>query len=109
MLLDEHVRFFMEECDSPQGFQLFADIQDGFSGLSASLLDMFRDDYPKKSIFTFGLGVADQTTFNVKLNEARALASLSESSSLYVPLYVPSKKHLQLSCFQYLQKKVRFF
>lgn len=32
--LEERIRFFLEECNSPQGMQLFLDMHDGFGGIA---------------------------------------------------------------------------
>lgn len=54
-LLDERVRRFMEESDCAQGFQVFCDVDDGFSGFSAATLTALAEDYPKKGLFVFGV------------------------------------------------------
>jgi hypothetical protein len=54
-LMDERVRRFMEESDSAQGFQIFADVETGFSGLASSAIESISEEYPKKSIFVYGI------------------------------------------------------
>lgn len=54
-VIEENLRFFIEECDHLQGFQLMTDVQDGFGGLSAGFLELLRDDFPKTTMTTFGL------------------------------------------------------
>ncbi|KAJ3358333.1 mtDNA inheritance, partitioning of the mitochondrial organelle [Allomyces javanicus] len=58
-LFEDHLRFFLEESDSPQGFQVFADTDDAFSGLSARALTQLLDEYPKKPVLvaTFSSGM----------------------------------------------------
>ncbi|KAL2911740.1 mtDNA inheritance, partitioning of the mitochondrial organelle [Polyrhizophydium stewartii] len=58
-LVDERIRFFMEEADSPQGFQAIVDTFDGFSGLSAAVLETLAEEYPKKARIVFGLALPD--------------------------------------------------
>jgi hypothetical protein len=55
MLIEENLRFFIEECDQLQGFQLMTDITGGFGGLSAGLMETLRDEFPKTSMITFAL------------------------------------------------------
>ncbi|KAF9438617.1 mtDNA inheritance, partitioning of the mitochondrial organelle [Entomortierella beljakovae] len=52
---DENLRLFTEECDQLQGFQVLADIMDGWGGFATSYLEQLREDYPKSSIVVYGL------------------------------------------------------
>jgi hypothetical protein len=54
-LLDRDVRFFAEECDQMQGFQLFATADDAWGGFAARYLDSLRDEYGKTSIWVWGV------------------------------------------------------
>ena len=54
-LIEENLRFFIEECDHLQGFQFLTDITGGFGGLGAGLMEILRDEFPKTSIITFAL------------------------------------------------------
>jgi hypothetical protein len=49
---------FLEECDSPQGFQVLVDTDGGFGGLASGLLDSIRDNHGNKPVLTFALGEA---------------------------------------------------
>jgi hypothetical protein len=48
----------LEECDSPQGFQVLVDTDGGFGGLASGLLDSIRDNHGNKPVLTFALGEA---------------------------------------------------
>ena len=48
--VEDHLRFFAEECDNLQGFQLLYDSHDAFAGLSASLVNHLADDYGSKML-----------------------------------------------------------
>ena len=51
--LEQNLFYLLEKCDSVQGFQVLSDVYDGiFGGISSSLIESFRDEMPKKSIFT---------------------------------------------------------
>ena len=105
--MDEHVRFFMEECDSPQGFQILTDVHDGFSGLSSSVLDALKEEYPKKSIVCTGLSSMRyrENGFMSQINESFAAHAFIDSCSLYVPLYIPeSNKFIS----KFLKKVIEF-
>lgn len=52
---DENFRFFVEECDSLQGFQILTDIDDAFGGFTESLINEIRDEFAKTPILTYGL------------------------------------------------------
>ena len=47
------MRFFIEDCDSLQGFQLIIDASDGISGLGARLLEQLADDHSAKCAISF--------------------------------------------------------
>ncbi len=51
--VEDRVRFFAEESDGLQGFQLVSDPFDAFGGLSAGLLDLLSDEYSGKSVLAF--------------------------------------------------------
>ncbi|KAF7724188.1 mtDNA inheritance, partitioning of the mitochondrial organelle [Apophysomyces ossiformis] len=92
--MDENFRFFAEECDQLQGFQLLTGIDDAFAGFATGLIDALRAEYPKTPIITYGLSdnnntVSSHLATRRIINRAVGLAQLSEASSLYVPLYTP--------------------
>lgn len=100
----------MEECDSPQGFQAFTDADDGFCGLSSELLQRLSDDYPKKSIFTISVGMYPENDAVKHYNRSLGLHHLSQVSSLYVPLTIPSFESMKDALWsQYLVKKTSKF
>jgi hypothetical protein len=53
--MEEHLRFFAEECDHLQGFQFMTDITGGFGGLNANLMELLRDEFPKTCVVLFAL------------------------------------------------------
>ena len=88
----------MEESDSPQGFQVFTDNDNGFGGLAVGILENIQDDYSKKSIHTIGFSSQNLSTENalqrerLLFNSSLSLRALSEISSVYVPISVPNYK-----------------
>ena len=112
MLMEDRVRFFMEESDSPQGFQVFADVHDGFAGFASDFMEAIKDEYPKKSIFTMGMSPRFSPLYEkrqlARVNESLALRSLSQSSSVYIPLFVPAYENVQKQSWsRYLNHHVR--
>jgi hypothetical protein len=96
---DESGRFFLEECDYLQGYQVFLDAHDGFGGFGVRALETLRDEIPKVNILAFP--VIPPTTVAVPgtterpsaltatlhaVNVARTMHSLGELASLVVPL-----------------------
>lgn len=53
--IETSLRFFIEESDNLQGFHVFSDVCDGFSGFTGDLLEYLRDELPKSMILTFGV------------------------------------------------------
>lgn len=45
----------MEECDSLQGFQLLADVGDGFGGLASCFAEELADHFGPKGLLSFVL------------------------------------------------------
>ena len=51
--LEDQLHFFVEECDSLQGFHLLSDWLGGFGGLASCIAEDLRDEYGTKGILTF--------------------------------------------------------
>lgn len=60
----DKVRFFTEECDNLQGFQILADNSDAFGGIQCQCLDLLHDEYESKSSILFS--VTPQMSNSVK-------------------------------------------
>ncbi|GFN80506.1 misato-like protein 1 [Plakobranchus ocellatus] len=94
--VEDRVRFFTEECDHLQGFQIFLDCHDGFGGVGASVLSYLTDEYSSKSRFTFAVtptNLPDKTAKDRScriINSALSVHSGCELSSLYLPLSLSS-------------------
>ncbi|NXC33228.1 MSTO1 protein, partial [Campylorhamphus procurvoides] len=101
--LEDRLHFYVEECDSLQGFQVLCDIHNGFSGVGAKVTELLHDEYSGKGILTWGLTPAtthlgviqrlgcfspqdSQSSFYRVLNTALGIAHLSRHSSLLCPL-----------------------
>ncbi|KAF4456926.1 protein DML1 [Fusarium austroafricanum] len=54
-LVDRDFRPFAEECDRMQGIQVFTTIDDAWGGYASSYLESLRDEFPKTTIWTWGL------------------------------------------------------
>ncbi|KAG0339502.1 mtDNA inheritance, partitioning of the mitochondrial organelle, partial [Podila humilis] len=98
---DENFRLFAEECDQLQGFQVLADVLDGWGGFATSYLEQLKEDYPKATVVTYGLSddkMGKTSTMKEKqttlVNEALALSNLTRLSSLYVPVKAPIRQSL---------------
>eukprot|EP01135_Chromosphaera_perkinsii_P002685 Nk52_evm53s226 gene=Nk52_evmTU53s226 len=96
--IEDSLHFYVEECDSLQGFQIMVDSGDGFGGIGAEWLEGLSDEYSTKSIFTFGLydydpnAKRDSEELKAKyvINSALSFDKLREFSSLYVPMSMTS-------------------
>ncbi|KAJ3158143.1 Protein misato 1 [Geranomyces michiganensis] len=94
-VLEERMRFFVEESDSMQGFNIIADAADGFAGITAGLLEYISDEFAKKSALTFGVHPpfdrldTDKGRKVATLNSSLLIEAAARNSSLYVPLYAP--------------------
>lgn len=54
-LIDRDVRVFAEEADQMQGLQIFTGSDDAWGGWCSKYADALRDEFGKKSIWTWGL------------------------------------------------------
>ncbi|ORY51998.1 tubulin nucleotide-binding domain-like protein [Rhizoclosmatium globosum] len=91
-ILENRIRFFLEECDSPQGIQVLADVGDAFSGFTARCLESLREDVGKLCITVYGVSDGDDGVVDSVrgINESLAMAQISEFASLYVPVRKPT-------------------
>ncbi|KAF9193404.1 mtDNA inheritance, partitioning of the mitochondrial organelle [Haplosporangium sp. Z 11] len=98
---DENFRLFAEECDQLQGFQVMADVLDGWGGFACSFLEQLREDFPKAAVLTYGFGddmMGRRSTLRERqttvVNETLAMTNLARLSSLYVPVRAPTQTML---------------
>lgn len=54
-IFDRDVRYFAEECDQMQGFQIFTGVGDAWGGWTSSALQRLRDDFGKIEVWVWGL------------------------------------------------------
>jgi hypothetical protein len=91
--VDEHVRRLMEECDSAQGFQIIADSNNGFAGLTCAVVELLQEEYLKKSMFVFGISNSSKSKSKFsrieELNQVLFLNAMMETDSTFVPLHLP--------------------
>ncbi|KAI9261367.1 tubulin domain-containing protein [Helicostylum pulchrum] len=116
-IFEDNFRFFVEECDNLQGFQIFTDVDDAFGGFTESLLDNIRDEYLKTPIMTYGLSDShaeyrtDRHKQKIILNRAFGMTRLAELSSMYIPIYTPTMaatKNSGLSPYLYFDEYSRY-
>ncbi|CAG8441773.1 16644_t:CDS:2 [Acaulospora colombiana] len=114
---EENFRFFAEECDTIQasliglGFQVTADVIDGFGGFACGFLERLREEYPKSTILSFGITEAQKLAppgqggyMKQTFNSSLSVVQLSEMSSLFIPLstsppYRPMPRFIQPNNF----------
>ena len=90
-MLDRDVRPFVEECDSMQGFQVFAGTDDAWGGFTERYLDALKDEFGKKSIWAWGVEDRQATreaTVMRKANAAKSLAGITKLVTGYTRLSV---------------------
>jgi len=88
-LLDR-IRYFAEDCDGLQGFQILVDTADAFQFLARDTLEDLQDDYGKKEFLTMGVGCNELAEDKRKqrqqlLNHALSLCNLSQTAGLHMP------------------------
>ncbi|CAI2163768.1 11767_t:CDS:10 [Funneliformis geosporum] len=96
---EENFRFFAEECDAIQGFQVFTGIIDGYGGFACSFLERLREEYPKTAIESFGITEnrswepkGHKSYYKQILNVSFSTTQLIELSSLFNIINTPSTR-----------------
>ena len=72
-ILDRDVRPFAEESDSLQGFQILLDSHSSWAGFGAEYLDVLREEFPKASIWTWGIEPHAVQDYCNKTNNGRQM------------------------------------
>ncbi|RGP69748.1 dml1 [Fusarium longipes] len=95
-LVDRDFRPFAEECDRMQGIQVFTTIDDAWGGFTSSYLESLRDEFPKTTIWTWGLQspLLDISRAKRQLrlaNIAHSIEQLCTQASTVVPLALPEE------------------
>lgn len=99
-LLDSDLRFWIEECDSLQGVQLFVDAETAWGGFAKGWMDGLRDELgAKSSVWVWAVGDSqsgDEATIGPEIREKRrttrlrnstySMFELSPLSSMYIPI-----------------------
>ncbi|KAL8028965.1 hypothetical protein ABFX02_14G197000 [Erythranthe guttata] len=96
--INERLRFFLEECDSPQGIQFIVDDYGGFSGVAGEFLENIADEYTNIPVLLYSVRSPDlcgdstnrKMTVSRKLHDAVSFAKLASFCKLIVPLGLPS-------------------
>eukprot|EP00743_Colponemidia_sp_Colp-15_P008505 GILK01009252.1.p1 GENE.GILK01009252.1~~GILK01009252.1.p1 ORF type:complete len:562 (-),score=82.47 GILK01009252.1:61-1746(-) len=102
----ENVRWMLEECENISGVHAIVDIDSGFSGVAARVLEWAHDEIPKHPLVTFGVMphslrepsplLQEESRSRRVVNQALSYHSLLSVSSLFVPL---SSSHLMPESF----------
>jgi hypothetical protein len=83
----DRVRWFVEECDTLQGFQCMAETDSAWAGFAAEVLTSINDEYDRTPVFTVGLEPFRNTRGEpVRSGEAGAVSvcvSVSAASVAY--------------------------
>ncbi|RDA88484.1 hypothetical protein CP532_6604 [Ophiocordyceps camponoti-leonardi (nom. inval.)] len=95
-VLDRDWRPFVEECDAMQGIQVVATLDDAWGGFASFYLEALRDEYPKSSIWVWGLQnpqpFSSPGSRQMRLvNTAQSLIQTCSMASTVVPLAMPTE------------------
>jgi len=87
-IFDDNLRFFLEDCDQLQGFQVFCETNSAFSGFTSKLVEEINDEFGHHSIMVYGVENKNDNTILSRINKSLCMNSFNESSLLYVPLEI---------------------
>ncbi|EGD73510.1 hypothetical protein PTSG_05214 [Salpingoeca rosetta] len=100
---EDRVRAYMEECDTPYGFQIVADADTAFAGIAAGAIQHLRDEYGRKGIMCYAahspghsLGY-DAATAHPELDEEHQAAK----TAAHAQHRLRSAAYLMYECMQY--------
>ncbi|KAL1556323.1 protein misato 1-like [Salvia divinorum] len=111
--VNERLRFFLEECDHPQGIQFIVDDSGGFSGVAGEVLEIIADDYPNIPVLLYSIRSPDsyldpsnrKLTIARRLHNAVSFAKQSALCKLIVPVGLPSLSTSKMSKYLYLEDR----
>ncbi|KAJ7648544.1 Misato segment II tubulin-like domain-containing protein [Mycena rosella] len=113
-LMEGPLRLFLEECETIQGIQLMHDTAT-FGSFVNSFLTSLRDDFVKLPLLSWPLLSDTTPSFHIGddrrgirkiINDALALRSLSELSSMTIPIQSPTTWTDELCSNTYMQASV---
>lgn len=89
--LEEAIRFYAEECDTIQGFQVLSDLNNGFGGISCMLMEYLQDEFVGKSFAVMPVLQTDNDrglskSRDTSLSSLLTLSGLLDTSSMMCPL-----------------------
>ncbi|KAF4331662.1 DML1-like protein [Fusarium beomiforme] len=95
-LIDRDFRPFAEESDRMQGIQVFTTIDDAWGGYASAYLELLRDEFPKTTIWTWGLQnpLLDMPRAKRQLrlaNIAHSIEQLCTQATTVVPMALPEE------------------
>ncbi|GFP99508.1 protein misato homolog 1 [Phtheirospermum japonicum] len=109
--INERLRFFVEECDLPQGFQFIIDDSGGFAGVASEFLENIADEYSNIPVLLYSVRGPELSTISGsrkqaisrKLHDAVSFSKLSAFCKLVVPLGLPSLNASRLTKYLHLE------
>lgn len=114
--INERLRFFVEECDLPQGIQFIVDDSGGFSGIAGEFLENMADEYPNIPVLLYSVRSPDscldsknrKLAMSRKLHDAVSFSKLSAFCKLIVPVGLPSLNTSRMSKYIHLEDQKLF-
>jgi len=88
IILDDNLRFFLEDCDQLQGFQLICETNSAFSGFASKLIEEINDEFGHHSVLIYGVENKEENTILSRINKSLCMNAFNESSLLYIPLEI---------------------
>ncbi|KAJ3319557.1 mtDNA inheritance, partitioning of the mitochondrial organelle [Boothiomyces sp. JEL0866] len=106
--IEDSIRKQMEECDASQGFQIFADLDDGFSGLMSRTVTDLAEEYGK-SILVYGIAQNKINPLKQKsisdMNKILVVDNLLEHAT-FIPIQLPTANNWEISAdFSFLYQQ----
>lgn len=86
-MVDEHLRWHLEACDSIQGFQVLTGMDDGWSGFALRYVEHVKDELAKVPLNCMGVDLARSAQNDAELELTANMIGLADT---FVPLTAPA-------------------
>ncbi|KAG4107676.1 tubulin nucleotide-binding domain-like protein [Neocallimastix lanati (nom. inval.)] len=88
LLMDDNLRFFLEDCDQLQGFQIICETTSAFGGFTSKLIEEINDEFGHHNVLVYGVENKEENTLLSRINKSLCMQAFNESSLLYIPLEI---------------------
>lgn len=98
-VMEDQLRWWAEDCDALQGFQVCAASSDAFGGMAASYVELLEEEYPKSERHALLLArrLPEKHAMMASMNDVLSLVHTLEHATLVTPVRLqgPTTSHVR--------------